>query len=117
MNNINLIPIITAFMALIGAIITYYIVPMLKGTISTGKLINIMNWVEIAVTAAEQMKAAGIINVPKKDFVIAFLKDKGITITDEELDALIEAAVFEINKTKNLLATDLSIRGEVAADE
>ncbi len=100
MNNVNLVPIITAFIAFIGAIITYFAVPVLKGKISADKLKAIIEWVTIAVAAAEQMKKAGLITVPKKEFVIAFLKDQGITITDEELDALIEAAVHELNKAK-----------------
>lgn len=116
MNDINLTPIFTALIALIGAIITYYIIPVLKGKISATQWQEIVNWVEIAVAAAEQMKAAGIITMPKKDFVLAFLNNKGITITDQELDALIEAAVFEINKTKNLLNKDLSLQ-EVIKNE
>ena len=109
MNNIDLTPILTAVIALIGAIITYYIIPLLKGKISADKWEEMIKWVIIAVKAAEQMKAAGLITVPKKDFVIAFLKDQGVTITDSELDALIEAAVFEINKAKNLLEKDLAL--------
>lgn len=117
MTNLDLTPILTALIALIGAIITYYIIPLLKGKISADKWQEIVKWVMIAVKAAEQMKAAGLIVVPKKDFVTAFLKDQGITITDEELDALIEAAVFEINKAKNLLQKDLALQGEVIKSE
>lgn len=113
MTNINLIPILTAVITLIGAIVTYYIIPLLKGKISTDQLKILIDWVIIAVKAAEQMKAAGLITVPKKDFVIAFLKDQGVTITDSELDALIEAAVFEINKAKNLLKKDLTLQDVV----
>ena len=116
-NNIDLTPIFTAIIALIGAIITYFVIPVLKGKISADNWKDIVKWVKIAVAAAEQMKAAGIITVPKKDYVLSFLKDKGITITDQELNALIEAAVYETNKTKNLLATDLSIQEEVVKSE
>ncbi len=110
MTNINLTPILTALITLIMAIITYFVIPVLRGKISAERLKILIDWVMIAVKAAEQMKAAGLITVPKKDFVIAFLKDKGVTITDEELDALIEAAVFEINKAKNLLEKDLALQ-------
>ena len=66
-------------------------------------------WVNIGVAAAEQMKVAGLLpdEQEKKDFVLKFIKDKGINITDKELDALIEAAVYEINKAKYLLFKDL----------
>ncbi|MGD9567504.1 MAG: phage holin, LLH family [Sedimentibacter sp.] len=114
--NIDLTPILTAIIALIGAIITYYVIPVLKGKISAEQWNEVAKWVKIAVAAAEQMKEAGIITMPKKDYVLSFLKDKGVTITDSELDALIEAAVFEINKAKNLLEKDLSLQ-EVIQNE
>ncbi|MEN6618174.1 MAG: phage holin, LLH family [Rikenellaceae bacterium] len=107
--------ILTLVIPLIGVILTSLVVPLLKTKISNEKLTSIELWVNIAVAAAEQMKAAGILTVPKKDYVVKFLKDKGVTITDQELDALIEAAVFEINKAKNLLFTDLALQGETEA--
>jgi len=116
-NNIDLTPILTAIIALIGAIITYFVIPVLKGKISDDNWNEIVKWIKIAVEAAEQMKSAGIITTPKKDYVLAFLRNKGITITDQELDALIEAAVFEINKAKNLKDKDLSIQEEVVKSE
>lgn len=100
MTEINLVPIMTAFIALVGAILTYFAIPLLKGKISAAKLKEIIDWVTIAVAAAEQMKKAGLITVPKKQFVIDFLKDQGITVTEQQLDALIEAGVFELNKAK-----------------
>lgn len=109
MTNIDLTPILTALIALIGAIITYYIIPLLKGKISTDKWNEMIKWVMIAVKAAEQMKNAGLITVPKKKFVLEFLEDQGVTVTDAELEALIEAAVFEINKAKNK-AKDLDLQ-------
>ncbi len=62
-------------------------------------------WVNIAVAAAEQMKNAGLLppDKTKKTFVLKFIRDKGITITDQELDALIEAATFEVNKASEQL--------------
>ena len=74
---------------------------------------DIEKWVTVAVTAAEQMKAAGLLppDQTKKDFVLKFIKEKGIT--DEQLDALIEAAVFEINKAEYLLFRDLDYTEEI----
>lgn len=107
--------ILTLVIPLIGVILTSLVVPLLKTKISNEKLTSIELWVNIAVAAAEQMKAASILTVPKKDYVVKFLKDKGITITDTELDALIEAAVYELNKAQNLLFTDLALQGETEA--
>ena len=109
--------ILSLIITLIGLILTGVFVPWLKTKISNEKLTAIEKWVNIAVAAAEQMKVAGIITDDKKTYVVKFLKDKGITITDEELDALIEAAVYELNKAKNLLFTDLALQGEVLETE
>ena len=113
--------ILSLVLTIIGLVVTYYVVPILRRKVSDEKLSIIEMWVNIAVAAAEQMKVAGLLpdGQEKKDFVLKFIKDKGITITDKELDALIEAAVFEINKAKNLIFKDLDlqegiyIKGEV----
>lgn len=115
--------ILSLVLTIIGLVITYFVVPWLKTKISNQKLTTIEMWVNIAVAAAEQMKAAGLITGDKKTEVIKFIRNKGITITDQELDALIEAAVFEINKAKNLLFKDLAwqegvtVQGEVLETE
>lgn len=106
--------IVTLIISLIGAILTGLVVPWIKLKITNEKLISVEMWVNVAVAAAEQMKAAGLITDDKKTYVIKFLKDKGITITDKELDALIEAAVYEINRAKNLLFTDLDLQDEIS---
>jgi hypothetical protein len=94
---------------LIGVLLTRLVVPWLKLKIGNEELKDVEKWVTVAVTAAEQMKVAGLLpdGQQKKDYVLEFVKDKGITITDEELDALIEAAVYEINKAKHLLFKNL----------
>lgn len=91
--------------SLLGVLLTSLVVPLLKTKISAEKLKEIEKWVTIAVFAAEQMKNAGLLppDQKKKDFVLKFIRDKGITITDQELDALIEAATFEVNKASEQL--------------
>lgn len=116
MSNISY-QILTLVVSLISVILTGVFVPWLKTKLTNEKITTIEMWVKIAVAAAEQMKVAGLITDDKKDYVVKFIKDKGITITDEELDALIEAAVYEINKAKNLLFTDLALQGEVLETE
>lgn len=103
--------IITLLISLAGVVLTYFIVPWLKSKTTTQQLDMIKLWINIAVAAAEQMKAAGLMpdGQAKKEFVLKFIRDKGVTITDQELDALIEAAVFEINKAKHLLYKNLDM--------
>lgn len=100
MTNIDLTPILTAFITLVVAIITYYVIPVLKGKISADKWDEIMKWIKIAVAAAEQMKEAGLLDYEKKNYVIEFLKSKGYKINEDELNAAIEAAVYELNSNQ-----------------
>lgn len=73
---------------------------MIVGTYVLGLIrkYKLEKWVKIAVTAAEQMHDAGLIEVPKKDYVIEFINNKfKFGITEQELDNLIESAVKELN--------------------
>jgi len=90
----------TAVVTLLGAIITYILVPYIKSKTTEDQRDNVKFWVQVAVNAAEQIhreKGQGKI---KKQYVLSFLNERGIRITSEQLDTLIEAAIFEINKNK-----------------
>ena len=100
MNGESFVKIMTAVIGLIGAIITYVVVPYIRSKTTEKQRDGAKFWVQVAVNAAEQIykeKGQGII---KKKYVVDFLNEKGIKITDEQLDALIEAAVYELNKNK-----------------
>ena len=90
--------VIQAVVALIVALVSAFVIPWLKEKLGKEKLKTIMQWVDIAVQAAEQMANAGLINMPKKEYVISFLQEKGITIDEKELDAMIESAVLRLNQ-------------------
>lgn len=107
MSNVSY-QIATLIISLIGVILTGLVVPWLRIKLSNEKLDSVQMWVNIAVAAAEQIFSVPDSGIKKKMYVMEFLKTKGITITDQELDALIEAAVFEINRATNLLFEDLS---------
>lgn len=90
----------TILIALIGAMFTYIVRPYINSKTTEKQRDDMVFWVRIAVNAAEQMKDAGILKIPKKGYVINFLNDIGFMVDELELNALIEAAVFEINKNK-----------------
>ena len=92
----NLDIIIKVIIPILGAIVTYMIVPFIMQKTSKEQRDNIMFWVKVAVNAAEQMKEAGLIEMPKKEHVIEFIKSKGFDITYEDLENMIEAAVKEL---------------------
>ncbi len=99
--NIDII--VKVLIPILGTIITYILVPFLKQKTTKEQRENIYNLVKIAVKAAEQMHDAGLINIPKKEYVINFLTSKGINITIQDLDVMIEAAVQELNLAKKAL--------------
>ncbi len=104
----DLATVFPVFMELIGTIIilvaTRYIIPWLKEQ-------RIYSTIKKFVRAAEKLAEAGELSkVEKKRYVETLLKKKGVTIT-AEIDAMIEAAVKELD-----LAADVII-GEILGPE
>ena len=84
------------------ALISAYVIPLLKAKLQEAKYARLLEMVEIAVRAAEQtIKGSGMGNVKKDEvvkFVTEWMLDHGIHITQDQLDQLIEAAVFSMNR-------------------
>ena len=93
----DLTPIIEAVAALIGVVITCILVPFIRSKTTAEQQKEINAWVKIAVSAAEQIFKGSGRGEEKKQYVIAWLKERGFTVDENELDALIEAAVYELN--------------------
>ena len=89
--------IVKVIIPVLGAIVTYILVPFIKSKTTKEQRENIFFWVKVAVGAAEQIFNKKGQGIQKKDYVIKFLTSKGIDITRKELDVLIEAAVKELN--------------------
>lgn len=97
MSSEAIVRISTIIISLIGAIITYIVVPYIRSKTSAEQRQNIYNLVRITVQAAEQMYDAGLITIPKKEYVVNYLQSKGINLSEDDLDVMIEAAVRELN--------------------
>jgi len=95
--NIDIDVIVKVIIPILGAIITYLIVPFIKQKTTKEQRENIYFWVKVAVQAAEMIYKEKGQGELKKEYVVDFLTSKGIKITIEELDVLIEAAVKELN--------------------
>lgn len=76
----------------LGAIVTYYIVPLLKEK-------NLYRYVTIGVYAAEQLYGEGK-GTEKFEYVKNWIKDK-FKVTDDDLKNIIEAVVLEMNSAMN----------------
>lgn len=94
----DLTPIIEAVAALIGVVITCILVPFIRSKTTAEQQKEINAWVKIAVAAAEQIFTGSGRGEEKKEYVIAWLKERGFVVDEGELDALIEAAVYELNQ-------------------
>lgn len=97
----NIDVIIKVIIPILGAILTYVVVPLIRTKVSREDLEYIYSWVTVAVRSAEQMHNAGLITIPKKEYVVEYLQNKGFNISGEDLDNLIEAAVKELNIEMN----------------
>lgn len=97
----RLFQIILLLVPVLGAIITGYIVPLIKSNISANQLDEIIKWIGKAVAAAEVL-----FNVPKsgeqkREYVINFIDKmfnvKKEVITKDQIRVLLEAAVKQMN--------------------
>ena len=93
----NITPIIQIVIALLGAMVTYAVIPYIKSKTTLAQQKEIMEYVSIAVTAAEQIYNGSGRGKEKKAYVIQWLKDRGIVVDEEKIDAMIESAVHNMN--------------------
>ena len=95
---IDITSIVNAVIALLAAVVSTFLVPWIKGKVEAQKLEKIMDWVTIAVSAAEQIYNESGMGEKKKQYVLDFLKDKGLTVDINSVDAMIEAAVYGLKE-------------------
>ena len=88
--------IIEAVFALIAVVITAIVIPYIKSKTTAAQQVQINSWVKIAVAAAEQIYVGSGRGAEKKAHVLNFLKSKGVTLDVDSVDAMIEAAVYEL---------------------
>jgi LL-H family phage holin len=82
------------------ALISAYVIPLLKEKLKDAKYQSLLEIVGIAVRAAEQTIKGSGQGAVKKDEVITFVTDwmvrHGISITQDQLDQLIECCVYNL---------------------
>lgn len=92
----NVTEIFNAFIALVCTIMMSVVVPYIKKRYNNAELDNFLEWVKIAVRAAEQLYAQTD-GEAKKQYVFDFLNEKGVYFDEAEVDNAIEAAVIELH--------------------
>lgn len=79
-------------------VIMRFFVPWLKGRVSETKWDELYKWISISVRAAEMIYSESGMGKEKKNYVRDFLTSKGYTVDDEEINAMLEAAVLELKQ-------------------
>ena len=96
----RLFQIILAVIPVLCTVLTVYIIPLIKEKISNENLVKYEYWVNIAVKAAELIWVEAGHGADKKQYVIDFMNkmfnSKKTVITEEQLNALIEASVKQM---------------------
>ena len=93
----DITPIIEAVAALICAIISAILVPYIRSKTTKEQQNEILQWVKIAVAAAEQLFTGSGRGEEKKAYVLDWLTSHGLRVDEGKLDALLEAAVYALN--------------------
>lgn len=97
MNEI-LYEILKSVLVLVLILITRYAVPYLKQKVENSKYEWVVKWAEIAVKSTEQTIFGDKKGPERKAIVTEFIKkmlvQKNISLSDEQLNNIIEAAVF-----------------------
>ena len=97
--NFDFTDIFEGIIMLLSAVITTFLIPMLKQKLSDDKRDKLIFWVRTAVKAAEQIYGSKT-GRQKKDYVVAFLLSKGIVIDIDEVTALIESEVYKLTDAR-----------------
>ena len=94
----GLVQIVLAIIGLLGTLITAIAVPLIKAKYDAEKRAKIYDYIKIAVGAADQiLKVEDPTGEKRKQFVVDYLTEKGLKITMEDLNMMIEAAVQQLN--------------------
>lgn len=96
----RLFNLILTVIPVIGAVVTYFVVPYLKAALGGVKLEQYREWARLAVKCAEMIWKETGHGADKKSYVSEFLdrmfNSKKMLLTEEQINVLIEAAVQEL---------------------
>ena len=92
-------------LAAVAASITYFIIPFLKSKTTKAERESVLQMVEIAVAAAEQMFTGSGRGTEKKSFVLEWLEQRNITLDYKVLDTMIESAVYALKEDSRTVSS------------
>lgn len=103
--------IVKIILSIVSAFVAVYVIPLLKQWKENNQDDRILQMIEIAVRAAEQtFKGTGKGPAKKEEvlrYISEWLEQKGIHVSSDQLDQLIEAAVYSMNNEGILYTSSL----------
>lgn len=108
--------IIEIIISLFSAIITAFVIPVLKQKLSAEKREKLLFWVQTAINAAEQIYGSKT-GEQKKDYVVSFLLSKGIVFDIDEVNAIIESEVYKLTQQAQTTVSLESVKLETQTEE
>ena len=110
MNNELTTIVVKIIFAILSTAITFYLIPFLKSLAKRSQNEEFIKFIKVAVLAAEQVLNEPGSGAKKKELVMTeaskWLKEHNISISEAELDNMIEAIVFAMNNAKEELLND-----------
>ena len=83
--------------ALLGAILTAFVVPWLKSRLTEAQTEELLVWVRIGVAAAQQLYHQ-MDGSERLNYVLSFLENKGYNVDSETVRGAIEAEVLKLHQ-------------------
>lgn len=91
--------IIKIVIMILTAVGMYFVIPFLKAKTTSSELESLIEFVTVGVRAAEMMYKETGMGAKKKEYVVEYLKELGYTVDVNEIDAMIEGAVFDLKNS------------------
>lgn len=95
--TIDITTVVNAVIALIAAVISAFVIPWIKSKTTAQQREDLVAWFKIAVSAAEQIYQGTKRGEEKKQYVLDFLTKNGFSVSEDSVNAAIEAAVKQLN--------------------
>lgn len=95
MTDITII--LELIISVLAMIVSIVLIPYIKNKYGVEKMQTALDWLEIAVNAAEEAARVGLIEKDNKySYALEILETNGVTFDDKTMGALIDAKCYEL---------------------
>ena len=95
---IDITTVIEAALTIVVFIVGVVLLPLIRQKIGDGNTTELLRWVGIFVSAAEQIFRESGMGEQKKAYVLQKLQEKGYNLDLDAVEDMIEAAVLQLNR-------------------